>query len=279
MTTLQVDGHEVFVLEVGDGEATPLVCLHSTGLGSFQWRRLARRAAKQGRRVFAPDLLGYGETGRWLGDRPFRTEDDDAVVAAVAAHVGRPFHLVGHSYGGRLALRAALDRPAEVVSLGLFEPVAFGVLRSTDDRAGLDDLESSDRDGKFLDDEFGGTQAWMERFVEYWSGPGAWREMSESQRRLWMASARKIFEEVRDTVHDPIGIERYASLTTPTLLMCGGASRMSGRRVCALLAQTMPNARVLELADGVHMSPLVHGDDVNLPMLAHLAEVDVQASG
>lgn len=276
MTTLDVEGRSIHVLTAGDGDATPLLCLHSTGLSSFQWRRLARRAAKQGRRVFAPDLLGYGESARWPGERPFVTEDDDAVVAAVAERIGRPFHLVGHSYGGRLALRAAMARPSQVVSLGLYEPVAFGVLRSVDDRAGIDDLERSDHDGRFLDDAFGGSEAWMERFVEYWSGAGAWREMSDAQRRLFMSSARKVFEEVRDTVLDPVPLERYGDLATPTLLMCGAQSRMSGRRVCALLAQAMPNARLVELPDGVHMSPLVHGDDVNDPLLEHMAAVDAR---
>lgn len=274
MTTLTINGCSIHVLEVGEGDAPPVLCLHSTGLSSFQWRRLARRAAKQGRRVFAPDLIGYGKSARWPGERPFVTEDDDAVVEAVAAHVGRAFHLVGHSYGGRLALRAALARPEQVRSIAVYEPVAFGVLRSVDDRPGIDDLERSDYDGRFLDDEFGGTEPWMERFVEYWSGPGAWREMSDAQRELFMSSARKVFEEVRDTVLDPVPLDDYRNLDIRTLLMCGAQSRMSGRRVCALLAQTLPDARLVELPDGVHMSPLVHGDDVNDPFLEHMLAVD-----
>jgi pimeloyl-ACP methyl ester carboxylesterase len=38
-------------------------------------------------------------------------------------------HLVGHSYGGGVALRAAVERPERIASLTLYEPSAFHPLK------------------------------------------------------------------------------------------------------------------------------------------------------
>ena len=44
-------------------------------------------------------------------------------------------HLVGHSYGGGVALRAAVERPDRIASLTLYEPSAFHLLRAMGARA------------------------------------------------------------------------------------------------------------------------------------------------
>ena len=42
---------------------------------------------------------------------------------------GEKFHLIGHSYGGMVALQlAAQAQPQRVRSLSLFEPIAFHLL-------------------------------------------------------------------------------------------------------------------------------------------------------
>jgi len=41
---------------------------------------------------------------------------------------GDRFHLIGHSYGGAIALKAALTRQDRLISLVLYEPVLFSVL-------------------------------------------------------------------------------------------------------------------------------------------------------
>jgi pimeloyl-ACP methyl ester carboxylesterase len=46
------------------GTGLPLVALHGGGSSGAQWQRLAA-ALQGGRRVIAPDLLGFGRTGAW----------------------------------------------------------------------------------------------------------------------------------------------------------------------------------------------------------------------
>src|SRR5262249_1691329 len=96
-----------------------VILLHSSGLSSQQWRRLAERLAPA-HRTFAPDLIGYGKSPPFAGGRDVTWRDDVEVIVGLARSVGGPVHLVGHSYGGLVALAAALElAPA---SLSVYDP-------------------------------------------------------------------------------------------------------------------------------------------------------------
>jgi len=276
---MRIAEHDVHVLDVPPSTdaavlRTPVVAAHSTGLSSLQWRRLARRLAQAGHRVLAPDLLGYGESAPWRSDeRRFETRFDLELLERLMDEAGPRVHLVGHSYGGRLAFLAAARRPERVASLSAFEPVLFGVLASAGEHDGVAELADYDRDGTFLDERLGGSEAWVEKFVDYWSGAGAFRELAPTQRAAFMRSARKMFEEVKETSQDTTTHHVFASLEVPTLLLSGEHSTRAGRGVCRVLARTMPRVQHVEV-DGGHMAPLLRADLVNGPILGHIAVIE-----
>ena len=91
--------------EAGTGNA--VVCLHASASSSAQWRPLMDRLA--GRfHTLAADLYGSGRSPAWPGERPLWLADEVALLEPVFEAAGPRFHLVGHSYGGAVALRAAL---------------------------------------------------------------------------------------------------------------------------------------------------------------------------
>jgi pimeloyl-ACP methyl ester carboxylesterase len=67
--------------------------------------------------LIVPDRPGHG-----LSPDPGRPDDYDADGELVAELLGDGAHLVGHSFGGCVALAAAAKRPAAVHSLTLIEP-------------------------------------------------------------------------------------------------------------------------------------------------------------
>ncbi|PRP92200.1 haloalkane dehalogenase [Enhygromyxa salina] len=283
MPTLTVHDLRIAYHHFPAGPATrphaPVVCLPSTGLSGLQWRRLAKLLSKRGHEVFAVDLIGYGESETWPAgpDRgPFRTRYDVDVADALFERCEGPAHLVGHSYGGRVGLLAGLRDPARLRSLALFEPTCFGVLRSTDDSVGLDELGDYDADGRFLADDFGGSEAWVARFVDYWSGAGTFAEFDADERGRWMRSSRKMFEEVRETTLDDVAHPRYVEALghLSTLVMSGEASTRAGRRCCEVLAEVMPECRHVELADVGHMGPVLASREVAALIAEHIAEVE-----
>src|SRR5215468_9234814 len=111
------NGFEVHVDDAGGGDA--VVLLHSSGMSGAQWRRTAEPLVRGGMRTIVPDLLGSGRSAPWPDGKPFRFELDVEVTGRLLRQIGRPVHLVGHSYGGHIALRAAALAPARVLSLAL----------------------------------------------------------------------------------------------------------------------------------------------------------------
>jgi pimeloyl-ACP methyl ester carboxylesterase len=73
--------------------------------------------AERGWQLIVPDRPGHGQS-----PNPGRPDDAEADGAWVAELVGDGAHLVGHSFGGCVALAAAAKRPAVVRSLTLIEP-------------------------------------------------------------------------------------------------------------------------------------------------------------
>src|SRR5262245_11053067 len=110
-----------------DGAGQPVVLIHSSVSGNRQWRALTD-ALKDRYRVLAINLLGYGETTPWPGTGPQSLYAQAQLVVALGEELGAPLHLVGHSFGGSVALKAADLLGSRVGSLILLEPNPFYLL-------------------------------------------------------------------------------------------------------------------------------------------------------
>ncbi len=251
------------------GRGAPVVLLHSGGMSSRQWRRLSA-ALEPDHRVLAVDLLGSGENPLWPKDEPFDFSLDVEAVAQLIRPLGEPAHLAGHSYGGLLALTLARLHPQLARSVAVYDPVAFGVLHDAHDEEGLADLARAERDPVFTDAARGGSAEWLERFVDYWNGPGAWRALPEPTRAGFERVGRKVFLEVASLMKDRTPLSAWRSLELPVLLLGGERSPPAARRVLALLAQALPKATLHPVAGAGHMGPITHGDEVNARIAAHV---------
>jgi pimeloyl-ACP methyl ester carboxylesterase len=100
-----------------------VVTLHASASSARQWQPLAAALAPRFR-VHAIDLHGHGERSPWRGARALSLADEAALVAPVLSREG-DVHLVGHSYGGAVALKVASMYPQHVRSVTVYEPVMF----------------------------------------------------------------------------------------------------------------------------------------------------------
>ena len=106
------------------GEGPPVVFVHGWALGSHSYKRALKRLVGLGWQVFAPALPGFGGTADLPGARfSFTGYGDwlDSFLDAVG-EVG-PVVLVGHSFGGGVAIQFAHDHPGRVRSLVLLNSV------------------------------------------------------------------------------------------------------------------------------------------------------------
>jgi pimeloyl-ACP methyl ester carboxylesterase len=123
------------------GEGMPVVLLHGWALAQHTYRDVIERIASQGCRVIAPSLPGFGGS-RELPSSSFSIGGYAQWVAdlLVALEVDEPAVVVGHSFGGGVAIRVAHDHPERTRSLVLVNSVGGsswkqgGTLRSITER-------------------------------------------------------------------------------------------------------------------------------------------------
>ncbi len=258
------------VTEAGSGK--PLLLLHGSAGSAALWRAQVAAFSRHFH-VIAPDLIGYGASPPWPAGRPFDLEDEVRCVESLMCGRELPFHLVGYSYGGAVALALALANPAAVASLTLIEPVAFSALRFAGEAEALAEASRQRADcGAAMANR--GREEALRLFLDYWTGPGSWGRLPREAREGMFASAEQILLNWEATFHAELDMTALGKLDMPTLLLHGGRSPLSTRRIAAVLAGLLPRARLVELAAANHMLPVTHGAELTDLLRAHFAAAD-----
>jgi pimeloyl-ACP methyl ester carboxylesterase len=126
------NGITLHYLESGDDTdgGVAFVLLHGSFFNSSSWDMVIESLGELGRAV-AYDQIPYGLSeklteGEWSGRNPYTTEAALEQLVSVLDVLGfDQVYLVGSSFGGTLAVRAALEYPSRVAGLILVAPAVF----------------------------------------------------------------------------------------------------------------------------------------------------------
>lgn len=244
------------VLCVGAGRDVA-VLLHASLGSKRQWLPFAQRAGSQWRSV-AVDLWGYGDAPMPARGAHSLDHEVDRVHAQLVALFGflPRIHLVGHSYGGAVALRYAQRHPARVASLALYEPVAFSLLSAAGaERAAI----AAVRDAMDIRLGWGDARGATAIFVDFWSADGSFAALAPATQSALEARIRKVPLDFAAAVDAPIALADLRQLALPTLLLGGTRSPAVTQAILTALTRTLPAARTGWL-DAGHMGPVdAHG--------------------
>ena len=113
------------------GEGMPVVLLHGWALAQHTYRKVIEAIAEQGCLVIAPALPGFGGSGDLHGDSFSMSGYARWVVDLLdVLEIDEPAVLVGHSFGGGVAIKMAHDMPSRVRSLVLVNSIGGSAWRS-----------------------------------------------------------------------------------------------------------------------------------------------------
>lgn len=248
------------------------IALHCSGTDGGQWKSLTA-AAGGGFDILAPGLLGAAERARWTDEHAFSMLDEARHVIGLIDRLPGQVHMVGHSYGGGVALKVATLRPHRIKSMVLYEPSAFHLLRQADVacRPMLHEIE--DLAGKVGASLINGAyEEGAKAFVEYWNGDGAWNNLrTDVRQRLtdWLPNASLHFRALLD---DDTPLAFCRRISCPVLLIQGEYARRPSRTIVDLLHRALPAAERVEVANAGHMGPMTHGDAVNSLAIRHMTD-------
>jgi len=243
-----------------------IVALHCSGSSGRQWDPYAQWLPA-GVRLTAPDLMGSGGDPGWSPGTPVTLEAEARRALASFPGDGAPVHLIGHSYGGAVALEIALRWPERVRTLTLYEPARFALL-DTKATAGIRQwiVDAGTRIVQLA--HAGRLHEAAAMFVDYWSGAGAWAKVPASRQQQFAHRMPKVAAEFDALFGDVVPDDAYGQLAMPLRLVAGMRSPLPARKVVEMLAMRCRHAGVVHLAGLGHMGPVTHPARVVRHLLA-----------
>ena len=248
-----------------------IICLHCSGGSGRQWASLTAALAPE-HAVHTPNLIGYGSDGPLDFEGDVTLDTEAARIEEVMNATQGPVVLVGHSYGAAVATRMALRRPDRIVGLALFEPVLFSLILRGADGTGREILTT----GFAIRDDVraGRLPQAAARFVDYWSGAGAWDAIDARRRAGLCSRMGKVAQEFGALFADALPLAAYARLTMPVLLLEGETTPAPPRAVTRSLLRVLPDAAHVRVAGAGHMGPITHAEAVNGEILRFVGAID-----
>lgn len=241
------------------GRGEPLVLLHGWGMHGGIWGELVVQLA-QAFEVHCVDLPGHGYSGREEAEKGSANSPDftlESVAQELSARFGGPVNLLGWSLGGMIAQHWAAREPSQVKKLVLAASTpcfscsagwAYGMPQET---LALFAGE--------LEQNFSAT---LRRFL------GLQVRGSEGEREMLAALRERLFsrgEPDLAALRGGLEILRSADLRAvlsqirqPVMVIAGGRDKITPPQASHYLAQTLPNARLVEIESAAHAPFLSH---------------------
>ena len=244
------------------GNGDNIVCLHSSLASSRQWGGLMEKL-QNSYRITAVDLYGYGSSPSWAEIQSFTLSDEVDLLAPILESMTGPIHLVGHSYGAAVALKVAQRYPQRISSLTLYEPVAFTALFAAADTQTVAHAMVRFKNEILQELQLGHTEGAARKFINYWSGLGAWEKLNEQQQAAMSARIGTVIVNFEAIFAERNILSSLASLDVPTLCLYGEYSPSSTLAVSRLLGETLPDAKLKAMSGMGHMGPITHSEVIN----------------
>lgn len=244
----------------GEREAPPVLLLNSLGSTLAMWERQVPALAESFL-VIRCDTRGHGESPVPPG--PYVIDDlvDDAVALLDNLEIERT-HIAGVSLGGMVAMRLAardcdrVDRLALISTSAQLGPPETWIERAATVRAD-------------------GTAAVADTVVSRWLTQT--RRSSDPQttqylRDMIAETPADGYASCCDAIHDVDLRADLASITAPTLVVCGLDDPSTPPVHLHTIVAGIPDARLVELADCAHMSPIDQPEAVTSALVGHFSE-------
>ncbi len=268
LTVASTDGTPIAVVRSGDPAGPPVLLVHGTAADHTTFRVIGPMI---GRRfdVYAMDRRGRGASG---DTAPYAIEREFEDVARVAEAIARArqvpaIDVVGHSYGGRCALGAAL-LTASIGRVVSYEGAPTPAGERYGDRDLVDELVRLAEAGR------GETllETFMARVVGMTPAElDAYRADPIWPRRV--AAAPTIARELGAEASAVAGLDRLSAVRQPVLQVLGSASRAEFGSATRALDARLAEGRIVTIDGAKHAAHHTHPDALVEAVTAFLTGV------
>jgi pimeloyl-ACP methyl ester carboxylesterase len=265
---LRANGTELAYIERGCGD--PVVLVHGVLADYRGWSTIVDDLAKRFH-VYAYSRRYHFPNSTSGDGRDYLPATHAADLLAFIDNLGLDgVHVVGHSYGGNVALLAALKHPDKIRTLVLIEPTTFSLIAGSEagDKALADYGPLADRIGELLgknDNDGAVTMA-----LEYLLRPTTFPSLPEKVRAMFLSNVATLRFTVNDTT--PVARDQLYSLPMPVLLLGGADSGAEFKLTLDALARTLYRTARVTVPGGTDALPYNQAAAVSAALLEYFAQ-------
>jgi pimeloyl-ACP methyl ester carboxylesterase len=230
------------------GQGAPLVILHGLFGTLDNWQTLARRWADAGHRVISADLRNHGRSFQ-TPEHTYELMSNDVLTLFDSLQLGPDTTLMGHSMGGKVAMRFALDHPDRLAKLIVVDiaPRLSDMAHQNDILAGLNAVDLTTLESRQQADDAlaqhirqpGVRQFLLKNLYRLDDNSFAWRQN--------LASLTKHIAEIGEEISSP------EPFLKPTLFIRGGQSDyINTEDKLYGIPALFPNSQVETVVDAGH---------------------------
>jgi pimeloyl-ACP methyl ester carboxylesterase len=257
--------------ESGSGPA--IVLLPGSCSTGAAWRPVIAAWGNQFRCI-TTSLLGYGGTGerRIAGDASISRNAE--AMESVIRKAGDRVHLVGHSFGGLVALAVALRNRVSLASLVIIEAPAVDILRQRNEHQHYRAFRRM-TEVYFADFAAGNVEA-IAAMIDFYGGAGTFASWPPRTRAYAVGTTAVNILDWADAYGFPLSAASLGSLKIPLLIVRGGASPEAVQRANALLCEFSGNAALATIDGAAHFAIATHADEIAGRIAAHVHRAEAE---
>lgn len=251
------------------GTGTALVFVPGSCSTGAAWRPIIS-ALGSGHRCVTTSLLGYGRTSerRTCEDPDIRHEAE--MLESVVRKAGGSVHLVGHSFGGLVALAVALRGNLSLESLTILEAPATEILLDAND-------EASHRDFRRMTDAYirefsSGNAEAIAAMVDFYGGAGTFATWPPRVRAYAVETTAVNILDWATAYGFPLSASALAQINIPVLVVRGVESHRAVQRANGLVAKSIRNAKLVTLEAARHFMIATHATELAPLIAAHVRD-------
>ena len=244
---------------VQQGAGEPIVFVHGSYATTSTWKKMVEHLSKT-HHCISIKLPGHCGTPDPEDFANPSIETELSIIESVVAKVTKqPIHLVGHSYGGVVALAQALKSSLSIKQLTLFEPVAVWSLELLNDKAMMSCVDDFLK--KYYQDTLNNVPYACGQVIDFWGGGNEFELLpsfikdkmallQDNNLRHW-----KVCTQVNNSRSD------LMKLTVPTQIVCGSRSNQVAHAIVSHLNEQLPHSKQYEIAGASHSLVTSHAEE------------------
>jgi pimeloyl-ACP methyl ester carboxylesterase len=260
------------VIDYDESGAGPTVVLVpgscSTGAA---WRPVISQWGS-GFRCVTTSLLGYGGTAERRDALDVDISHEADILEAVIRRAACPVHLVGHSFGGLVALAVALRNRVPLLSLTIVEATAMELLWSMGECQHYRAFR--EMTAAYFVAFHAGERDAIESMIDFYGGAGTFAAWPSPVRGYAVETTSVNILDWASAYDFELTQEALANIAVPTLVLWGGESHPAMQRANELLGWCMENASVVTIAGAAHFMISTHAKEVARLIARHVARTD-----